>query len=431
MPERLPSNRVKKITDTAPSSYKKYGFEENGADYLYDGNGNITRDPNKEADLAYNHLNKLNSIKAMDGSWSINFFYDALGNMHEKIVAQEDSITRQRDYFNQVELINGFVDFVQHANGYVNIMYAVPEELILSGVESGGTATYEAVRIYSSRQTSGTQNITLRAGSIELGPAYAHDINSTTSLEIQQYVPNGLEYVYAVRDHLGTNRLFFKGNSSLINSSHIVSVHANYPFGMDLRQPNNVNKDYAYRYNGKEELELTGYRNFGFRCLDPSICRWTSTDPLAAAYSQLTPYAYVGNMPAKYIDPDGRQLFLAGTNKEQEIKDILSLINNAKFEGKVKLTFSNTSDGTRVDADFGGVSDDAIANDAGLSLVSDLVNSEKKFLFEVAGSFGGIDRETGNATADLKFAVGKHGSNPVAANLSSTDRGDKGHLQEL
>ncbi len=110
-----------------------------------------------------------------------------------------------------------------------------------------------------------------------------------------------------IRDHLGNNRVFFwdsTGNNSL-STNEIRAVKSYYPFGMDMRQTNNTNKEFKYGFGDNEEVEYTGYSNFGFRCLDPTIGRWLSTDPLSELAPDLTPFRYGFNNPISYTDPFG------------------------------------------------------------------------------------------------------------------------------
>jgi RHS repeat-associated protein len=61
------------------------------------------------------------------------------------------------------------------------------------------------------------------------------------------------------------------------------------------------------KFNGKEFVEAHGYDtyDYGARGYYPAIMRFTTVDPLAEKYYSVSPYAYCGNNPVKYIDPDG------------------------------------------------------------------------------------------------------------------------------
>ena len=52
---------------------------------------------------------------------------------------------------------------------------------------------------------------------------------------------------------------------------------------------------------------LPGWYDFGARYYDPVLCRWTSPDPLAGKYPAWSPYAYCGNSPYLFVDPDGKR----------------------------------------------------------------------------------------------------------------------------
>ena len=77
---------------------------------------------------------------------------------------------------------------------------------------------------------------------------------------------------------------------------------------------NNANSEDIYKFSGKELDEEYGldYYYFGARYYDPSIGRWLAPDPLAEKYPHLSPYSYAANNPLKFIDPDGRALYLYG-----------------------------------------------------------------------------------------------------------------------
>ncbi|MBK8506124.1 MAG: hypothetical protein IPL46_30360 [Saprospiraceae bacterium] len=296
-------NKINTIDDLTNSAF---GYTENASAYAYDGNGNMTEDPSKACDLVYNHLNKLDSIGVDDGS-SLHFMHDALGNLHRKTTIDDQGVSRNRDYFNQVELLNGFVDFIHHANGYVNMLYSVEEELTLTGNEPNNNFNYQALKINSSRNTSGNKTITYTAGEIDLMQSFDVAQGSSVTAQIQNFTPSGLAYSYVIRDHLGNNRVFFTDENSngSIDTSEVISVHSYYPGGMDFGQKKNTNEEFGYRFGGKEELEFTKYLSFGARCLDVSICRFTSTDRFASKFPGQNPFAYAASSPVLYVDVNG------------------------------------------------------------------------------------------------------------------------------
>ena len=61
------------------------------------------------------------------------------------------------------------------------------------------------------------------------------------------------------------------------------------------------------KYNGKEFMEMHGYNTYdcGARGMYPALMRFTTPDPLAEKYYSVSPYAYCGDNPIRYIDPTG------------------------------------------------------------------------------------------------------------------------------
>ena len=109
---------------------------------------------------------------------------------------------------------------------------------------------------------------------------------------------------YHVKDHLGSIRLVMDQTGSVKEQNDY------YPFGMRQERSN-----YAlfagnrFKYNGKEEQTTggLGYLDYGARMYDAESGRWFGVDPLSEKYYGISPYAYCGNNPLKYVDPDGRR----------------------------------------------------------------------------------------------------------------------------
>ena len=113
-----------------------------------------------------------------------------------------------------------------------------------------------------------------------------------------------MTFHYYNQDHLGNNL-------ELVNENGIIEQVTNYyPFGAPYCDNTNTNADLQpYKYNGKE-LDLTHGLNtydYGARQYNSIVPSWTSVDPLAEKYYNISPYVYCGNNPVNIIDPNGME----------------------------------------------------------------------------------------------------------------------------
>ncbi|GIQ61315.1 hypothetical protein Flavo103_44500 [Flavobacterium collinsii] len=244
------ANQLMKVTD---SSRKDLGFTEDsntGDDYVYDLNGNMISDTNKNiTSITYNHLNLPTQI-TFATTGNIVYIYNANGIKLSKTVNKGTCISTITDY------LGGF--------------------------------QYESMANKCKRPGSGYNGV------LKFFP--------TTEGYVE---PQGssYNYVYQYKDHLGNVRLSYDKTLAIKEESNY------YPFGLKHEGYNTVKTgvENKYKYNGKElqdELQLNVY-DYGARNYDPAIGRWMNIDPLAEKMRRFSPYNYAFDNPVRFIDPDG------------------------------------------------------------------------------------------------------------------------------
>ncbi|CAD0009677.1 DUF6443 domain-containing protein [Flavobacterium salmonis] len=251
-------NQLLKVDDNAKTTtYGSEGFKDgpnSDNDYLYDANGNMTVDKNKQKvepmNITYNHLNLPISILFND-DYMIFYVYDALGTKLKKSVYMEGPPTE-----------------TYYAG---NFQYSKPKE-----------SNTIVLKFFNQPE-----------GYVEINGGI-------------------FEYVYQYKDHLGNIRLSYKDISQTLTPTlQILEENSYYPFGLKHKNGNNIvnstNPALKYKFNGKElqdELGLNMY-DYGARNYDPALGRWMNVDPLAEKSRRFSPYTYALNNPVFFIDPDG------------------------------------------------------------------------------------------------------------------------------
>lgn len=305
-------NTIKKITEYA-SDTTGYILKAD-TDYAYDLNGNTVFDPSRDADTKYNHLNLPDSVY-VDTLGYILYVYDATGKMHQKLQVTNDTVMK-RDYIGQIEYLNEDVELVHNAQGYtLKTNYCNPSYKLRLYDNEPVNRTYFAEDIISNRIISPADSIIYYADTLLLDHEFEVPLGSAfladTIYQLCDTFPDIWLPVFILRDHLGNNRTTFSDvdGSGSISNDEILSIHNYYPFGMEMRHDStHMNRSaFEYLFNGKEcetSFDL-GYYNYGARCMEPSIGRFISVDPMADAAPGWTPCRYAFNNPLKYIDPDG------------------------------------------------------------------------------------------------------------------------------
>jgi RHS repeat-associated protein len=241
------SNKLLKVTDSAPALYKANGFIDNTGsidDYTYDANGNMLTDENKgiNTNIIYNHLDL--PTKIIFPSGNITYLYNATGQKVQKVVTQlnpVNSITTT-DYLGGYQYSNTVLKFFPTAEGYVE-----------------------------------------------------HNAGS-------------YKYIFQYKDHLGNVRLSYDKDLVIQEENNYYPFGLRQE-GYIVDVKNSTNDALKYKYNGKElqdELGLNMY-DYGARNYDPAIGRWMNIDPLAEKSRRFNPYTYALNNPVFFIDPDGME----------------------------------------------------------------------------------------------------------------------------
>ena len=128
------------------------------------------------------------------------------------------------------------------------------------------------------------------------------------------------EYHYYLKDHQGNNRVLVNKNGGVEEINHY------YPFGGVFASEENVQ---PYKYNGKELDTKKGlnWYDYGARIYDAVLGRFTTMDPLAEKYREVSSYAYCLNNPIRNIDLKGDSVTVLNMGSENN-QHLAMLIQN-------------------------------------------------------------------------------------------------------
>ena len=264
-------NQLKKLDGTFNGSAINHTAQSGGntiqtpgtADYIYDGNGNMTLDALRNISLTYDINNLVSTVSRNDTLLS-TYHYLADGTKYKVI----DRDNNGRAYI-------GPFSYALEKIGSTVYSY-------LEGIDTDGG------RIMVVRKQSGTQTTT----------------DYTTA--------------FFVKDHLGSTRVMMNAQGDILERN------AYYPFGLQMNQgkayptiterlpqlySGYISTTPARRdlYNGKEIQTTAGtdYLDYGFRQYDPTIARWMAVDPLNENNINVSPYNYCANSPLVLYDENG------------------------------------------------------------------------------------------------------------------------------
>ena len=255
-------NQLEQVYENAddPDTYGLFHFYDgcldDGDEFQYDCNGNMTKDRNRGiSSIDYNVLNLPQSIHYNDYS-SISNTYTAEG---EKLF--------------RLSLINN--------NGWPTpIGNLTPPNITAYVTQYCGNMVYN---FQSGQQTS--ELLLIDGGYVTF--------DGTTP-----------KYHFYVQDHLGNNR-------AVVSQTGVVEQQAQYyPSGAIMTSISEGISQQPYLYSGKEldRMHALDWYDFGARHYDAALLRWHSMDPLCEKYYELSPYSYCKNRPINCIDPNGEDV---------------------------------------------------------------------------------------------------------------------------
>ncbi len=259
-------NQLLSVSDAGNATQ---GFLDNinqATEYAYDANGNMTSNGNSYQTLQYNFLNLPSTV--MQAGQTLTYSYDATG---KKLTKSVTDIAGHPNY--AYHYIDGFV--------------------YTQSLSSSCTSNCYTFNFVDNEE-----------GRVRL-------------------VGTALRYEYDLKDHLGNvHATFDKGSSgtaTLIQEDHY------YPFGMKLDglsyDNGSGNRDL---FNSKELQQELNVYDYGARMYDPTVGRWSTIDPLAEKYSNISPYVYVANNPINAIDPSGKEIIFIIRNSNGSVKEMLT-----------------------------------------------------------------------------------------------------------
>ena len=147
------------------------------------------------------------------------------------------------------------------------------------------------------------------------------------------------KYRHYIHDHQGNIRVVKHQDGAVEETNDY------YPFGGRLAT--STSDIQPFKYSGKELETRHGlhWYDFGARCYDPVLARWTTPDPLSEKYYGISPYAFCNNNPVNFVDPDGEHPIVVGAVIGGAISGTSAIIKGKSFTEVLAATAGGAIDG--------------------------------------------------------------------------------------
>jgi len=252
-------------------NYTRNSITVTSESYSYDAVGNRTQLTNGSGTDNYAYAANSNRLTAITGTHPKSYGYTANGNTASDgaYTYSYDARNRLVNAGNTLYTLNGLGQRVQKAGplGTVNFVYDEQGQL-LGEYDTGGNPLQETVYV--------------------------------ASQPVAVLKQNSVYYLHT--DHLNTPRAISDSNNTVVwrwDSDAFGTTPADEDPDM-----NGVTFTYNLRFPGQYFDQETGLHYNYFRDYNPSTGRYVESDPVGLA-GGLNTYAYVGNSPVSWIDPQG------------------------------------------------------------------------------------------------------------------------------
>ena len=133
-------------------------------------------------------------------------------------------------------------------------------------------------------------------------------INAIQNLATDQLMMKESGFIEIFVNNDAQTPVYYDNLMVIMRGGNTQEVNVYYPFETIIHLlSDTISSTNAYKYNWKElqkEFNLK-WLDYGARMYDPIVGRWWTPDPMAEKYYHISPYAYCGNNPIRFIDPDG------------------------------------------------------------------------------------------------------------------------------
>ena len=315
--------------------------------YEYDDNGNLTheRTARQKADGHYEPVgterkflwdeeNRLQAIS--ENGYVSNYIYDADGERTVKmhgggtasyLNASDSTVTTERPKYTLYASPYFTLDedhvYVKHI--YMGHDRIVSKMAMLSQDPRGadianfeGKTSLAKLRKQKQALESAIDNNYAALG-VPFKSVDYDDFEYNTNPDFSRQAQTQAEVLYYYhKDYLGSSLYLTDANGQ-------TTQHVEYmPYGeMFVEQHDDGTWATPYRFTGKEYDEETGLIYFGARYFDPKRVFWYSTDPLQEKYPNVSSYCYTKCNPVKFIDSDGKKLWVANNEAKHLLLGVI------------------------------------------------------------------------------------------------------------